>query len=102
MGPCPPSPGRRSKHVEGFAVGLFECERDSLFDIFGFARGFDYYCRFFLRFAAKQTVERDHSTGQHRADGAVALGGTTHQACIVGQIVLGFESFVAERRTRFD
>ncbi len=102
MHPCPPSPWWRSKHVEGLAVGLFERERDSLFDIFRFARGFDYYRRLFLRFAAKQTVEYDHATSQHRADGAIALGGTTHKLCIVGQLLLGLESFVAERRTRFD
>ena len=84
MRSCPPSPRWRGKDVEGFAVRLFERERDSLFDVFGFARGFDHYRRFFFWLAPEQSIERDHAAGQHRANRAIALGGTTHHVRIVG------------------
>ena len=68
-----------------FAVGLVEPQRDAFFYVFGLGGRLDDDGRFFFRFATEQTVEHDHASGQHRADGAVALSGTANHLRVLGE-----------------
>ncbi|MEN9286584.1 MAG: hypothetical protein RIS39_576, partial [Actinomycetota bacterium] len=88
-GPRTPAARRWSEHFEHLAISLLEGERNAFFDIFGFGRRLDHHRRFFFGFSTQQTVEHHHAAGQHRSDGAVALGRTTHHLGIFGQVRLG-------------